>query len=161
MFYDTHYRHNEALSPEALTTLPAALHALNAGVDDCRRAGKPIERDASILLLIRNLAAVAERDAPSTNDLRLRCAEDRMTVIAGSALLDIAGNSLARRCHGEACLPSTSAPRARFACRGDRPRSTRRPDPHRGGRFSDDGTTELRHADLSIRVRAAQLPPRQ
>ena len=62
MLYDTHYRHNEALSPEALGTLPAALHALNAGVDDCRRAGKPIDRDASILLLIRNLASVAERE---------------------------------------------------------------------------------------------------
>jgi hypothetical protein len=34
MLYETHYRHDEALSPEALGTLPAALHALNAGVDD-------------------------------------------------------------------------------------------------------------------------------
>ena len=94
MLYDTHYRHKEALSPDALGTLPAALHALNAGVDDCKRAGKPIDRDASVLLLIRNLASVAERGAPSTNELRLRCAEDRGTVIAGSALLDIAGNSV-------------------------------------------------------------------
>ena len=53
MLYDTHDRHKEALSPDALGTLPAALHALNAGVDDCKRAGKPIDRDASVLLLIR------------------------------------------------------------------------------------------------------------
>ena len=74
MLYEAHYRHHEALSPDAFGTLPAALHALNAGVDDCRRAGKPIERDASSLLLIRDLASVAERGAPSTNELRLRCA---------------------------------------------------------------------------------------
>ena len=39
MLYDTHYCHNEALSPDALGTLPAALHALKVGVNDCRRAG--------------------------------------------------------------------------------------------------------------------------
>jgi hypothetical protein len=159
MFYDTHYRHNEALSPEALTTLPAALHALNAGVDDCRRAGKPIERDASILLLIRNLAAVAERDAPSTNDLRLRCAEDRMTVIAGSALLDIAGNSVAgdatakRVFHRQARLALASLAEAIGLDRHDVRIHTE------AGAISDDGTTELRHADLSIRVRPHSFLP--
>lgn len=64
MFHDTLYRHYEALSPEALSTLPAALHALNAGVKDGRCAGKPIDRDASILLLIRRLANVAEHGLP-------------------------------------------------------------------------------------------------
>ena len=111
MFYDTHYRHNEALSPKALGTLPAALHALNAGVDDCRRAGKPIDRDASILLLIRNLASVAERGAPSTNELRLRCAGDRNSVISGSALLDITGNIVA----GDATAKRTFHRQARLA----------------------------------------------
>lgn len=159
MFYDTHYRHNEALSPEALTTLPAALHALNAGVDDCRRAGKPLDRDASILLLIRNLAAVAERDAPSTNDLRLRCAEDRMTVIAGSALLDIAGNSVAgdatakRVFHRQARLALASLAEAIGLDEHDVRIHTET------GAISDDGTTELRHADLSIRVRPHSFLP--
>lgn len=40
MFYDTLYRHNQALAPDGLETLPAALHALNAAVDDCRRAAR-------------------------------------------------------------------------------------------------------------------------
>ena len=111
MLYDTHYRHNEALSSEVLGNLPAALHALNAGVDDCRRAGKPIDRDASILLLIRNLASVAEFGAPSTNELRLRCAEDRGTVIAGSALLGIAGNTVA----GDGAAKRTFHRQARLA----------------------------------------------
>ena len=159
MFYDTHYRHNEALSPEALTTLPAALQALNAGVDDCRRAGKPIDRDASILLLIRNLAAVAERDAPSTNDLRLRCAEDRMTVIAGSALLDIAGNSVAgdatakRVFHRQARLALASLADAIGLDQHDVRIHTE------AGAISDDGTTELRHAKLAIRVRPHSFLP--
>jgi hypothetical protein len=159
MFYDTHYRHNEALSPEALTTLPAALHALNAGVDDCRRAGKPIDRDASILLLIRNLAAVAERDTPSTNDLRLRCAEDRVTIIAGSALLDIAGNSVAgdatakRVFHRHARLALASLAEAIGLDQQDVRIHTE------AGSISDDGTTELGHPDLSIRVRPHSFLP--
>ncbi|MDJ0275972.1 hypothetical protein QLH51_04030 [Sphingomonas sp. 2R-10] len=159
MFYDTQYCHNAALSPEALTTVPAALHALNAGVDDCRRAGKPIDRDASILLLIRNLAAVAERDAPTTNDLRLRCAEDRMTVIAGSALLAIAGNSVA----GDAAAKRTFHRQARLALASlaeaiGIAAHEMRIDTDTGD-HADDGTTELRHADLSVRVRPRSFLP--
>ncbi|MET3762145.1 hypothetical protein [Sphingomonas sp. UYEF23] len=159
MFYDTHYRHNEALSPDALGTLPAALHALNAGVADCRRAGKPIDRDASILLLIRNLASVAERGAPSTNDLRLRCAQDRLTVIAGSALLDIAGNSVVgdpaakRTFHRQARLALVSLAEAIGLAAHDILVNT----DMRG--LSDDGTTELRHAHISIRVRPHSFLP--
>lgn len=148
MLYDTHYRHNEALSPDALGTLPAALHALNAGVDDCRRAGNPIDRDASILLLIRNLASVAEFGAPSTNELRLRCAEGRGTVIAGSALLAIAGNTVAgdgaakRTFHRQARLALASLAAAIGLEAHDV-----RIDTDMGG-IADDGTTDLRHADL-------------
>src|SRR3546814_15086163 len=78
MFYDTLYRHNQALSPAGLDHLPAALHALNAAVDDCQRAGKPVASDAATLLLIRHLADVAERDAPSAAALRRRCEADRL-----------------------------------------------------------------------------------
>ena len=154
MLYDTHYRHNEALSPDALGTLPAALHALNAGVDECRRVGKPIDHDASILLLIRNLAAVAERGAPSTNELRLRCAEDRNSVIVGFALLDIAGDATAKRTfHRQArralaSLAETIGLEAHDVRIGT----------DMGG-IADDGTTELRHADLSIRVRPHSFLP--
>lgn len=159
MFYDTHHRYNEALFPEALGTLPAALHALNAAVDDCRRAGKALDRDASILLLIRNLATVAERGAPSTNELRLRCAHDRDTVIAGSALLDIAGTSVV----GDVAAKRTFHRRARLALASlaeaiGLEAHDVRIDTNMGGP-PDDGTTELRHADLSIRVRPHSFLP--
>src|SRR3546814_6439077 len=75
MFYDTLYRHNQALSPAGLDHLPAALHALNAAVDACQRAGKPVASDAPTLLFIRHLADVAERDAPSAAALRRRRSE--------------------------------------------------------------------------------------
>ena len=159
MLYETHYRHDEALSPDAFGTLPAALHALNACVDDCRRAGKAIDRDASILLLIRNLASVAECGAPSTNELRLRCAEDRGTVIAGSALLDITGNSVA----GDAGAKRTFHRQARLALASlaetiGLEAHDVRIDTDMGG-IADDGATELRHADLSIRVRPHSFLP--
>ncbi len=152
MLYDTIYRHNQALSPAGLETLPAALHALNAAVDDCRRAGKPLDRDAAILLLIRNLADVADRDAPSANDLRLRCAEDRQAAIAAPALLDIAGNSVA----GDPAAKRTFHYQARRALARLAEAIGLDPDHARintaMGRDDDEGITELRHADLSIRV---------
>ncbi len=152
MLYDTIYRHNQALSPAGLETLPAALHVLNAAADDCRRAGKPLNRDAAILLLIRNLAVVAERSAPSMTELRLRCAEDRNAVVSGSALLDIAGNSVA----GDVAAKQTFHRHARLALASLAEALCLEPhdlriDTDIGG-LSDDGTTELRHADLSIRV---------
>src|SRR3546814_8060697 len=70
MFYDTLYRHNQALSPAGLDHLPAALHALNAAVEDCQRAGKPVASDAATLLLIRHLADVAERSEEHTSELQ-------------------------------------------------------------------------------------------
>ncbi|WP_242098171.1 hypothetical protein [Sphingomonas sp. CROZ-RG-20F-R02-07] len=152
MFYDTHYRHNEALSLDALGTLPAALHALNAAVDDCSRAGKPLDRDAAILLLIRNLADVAERDAASVNTLRQRCAHDRVAVIAAPALLDIAGNNIA----GNDAAKRTFHYQARralvalLAAIGLDPDDARINTSIRGN--DDEGTTEMRHADLAIRI---------
>ncbi len=101
MLYDTLYRHNQALSPAGLEHLPAALHALNAAVDDCQRAGKPVAGDAAILLLIRHLAHVAERDTPSVNVLRLRCEADRLAAAAAPALLDIAGKSVGGNDHAK------------------------------------------------------------
>ncbi len=152
MFYDTLYRHNQALAPDGLETLPAALHALNAAVDDCRRAGKPIARDAAITLLIRNLADVAERSAPSTAELRLRCVSDRAGIIAAPALLDIAGNSVA----GDHAAKRTFHYQARRALTRLAESIGLDPDTARVnstlGSDRDDGTSELRHADLGIRV---------
>ena len=152
MFYDTLYRHNQALSPAGLESVPNALHALNAAVDDCRRAGKSIAVDASILLLIRNLADVAERTAPSISELRLQCRLDRSAVEASPALLDIAGNSVG----GDYPAKRTFHYQARRALA--RLAEVIGLDPDDAfintamGRDDDDGTSELRHVDLSIRV---------
>ncbi|MDQ1159534.1 ankyrin repeat protein [Sphingomonas sp. SORGH_AS 950] len=152
MFYDTQYRHDEALSPAALTTLTAALHALNKGVEDCQRAGKRIDRDAAILLLIRNLADVAERDAPSITALRARCTRDRLAIVAHPALLDIAGNDIAtdepakRVFHYQV----RRALRHLLAAIGLDPDDARINTMIQHSR--DEGATELRHPEIAIRV---------
>ncbi len=61
----------------------------------------------------------------------------------------------------EACLPSTSAPRARFACRGDRPRSARCPDLHRDGRYLGRWHDRAAPRGPVDPRPSAQLPPRQ
>lgn len=152
MFYDTLYRHNQALAPDGLKTLPAALHALNAAVDDCRRAGKPVARDAAIILLIRNLADVAERTAPGNAELRLRCIADRAAIIAAPALLDIAGHSVAgdhaakRTFHCQARRALTRLAEAIGLHLDEAGVSSTL------GTDRDDGTSELRHADIRVRV---------
>ncbi|PZU06525.1 hypothetical protein [Sphingomonas sp.] len=152
MFYDTPYRHNQALAPDGLETLPAALHALNAAVDDCRRAGKPVARDAAVILLIGNLADVAERSAPEAAALRLRCVADRAAVLATPALLDIAGHDLS----GEAAAKRIFHYQARRAltqlaeAMGLDPATTRITTAL--GNDREDGTSELRHSDIGIRV---------
>ena len=152
MFYDTTYRHNQALSPAGLETIPAALHALNAAVDDCRRAGKPIAHEAAIILLIRALADAADRSALSASELRLRCVADRAAVLASPALFDIAGNSVG----GDYRAKRTFHYQTRRAL--TRLAEAIGLDPDTAGINSDlgadheDGTTELRHADIGIRV---------
>ena len=152
MFYDTAYRHSQALSPSGLETIPAALHALNAAVDDCRRAGKPLAGDAAVILLIRNLATAADRAAPKETDLRLRCVADRASVIASPALLDIAGHGVG----GDPAAKRTFHYQARRALAhladaigldADRVRVI-----SELGTDNDDGVSELRHPDLGIRV---------
>ena len=133
MFYDTLYRHNQALAPTGLESVPSALHALNAAVDDCRRAGKSIAADASILLLIRSLADAAERAAPSVSELRRRCQLDRSTVEASPALLAIAGNSVGGDYPAKKDVSLSGAPRARPTRRGDRVQSKRCAHQHRHG----------------------------
>jgi hypothetical protein len=152
MFYDTRYRHNQALSPAGLDHLPAALHALNAAVDDCQRAGKPVARDAAILLLIRHLADVAERDTSGVNALRVRCEADGLAVDAAPALLDIAGTSVGGNVHAKRTF-HYQARRAltRLATAIGLDADDARINTVMGGDH-EDGTTELRHADLAVRV---------
>jgi len=159
MKYDTLYRHNQALFPDGLETLPTALHALNAAVEDCRRAGKSLAADSAILLLIRNLADVADRDAPSVTCLRERCRLDREAVIAGPALLAIAGNDIAfdgpakRTFHYQARRALAHL----LAAIGLDPDDARITTVIHGDR--DEGTSELRHADIAIRVVPRGLVP--
>jgi hypothetical protein len=152
MFYDTHYRHNDALHPDALTSISSALHALNAAIDDCRRAGKSPGDDAAILLLIRNLADVAERRVPSPADLRIRCALDRRDVIDTPALLSIAGNTIA----GNDAAKRTFHYQARRALYHLATAIGIDPDAARIntalGNDASEGATELAHTDIGIRV---------
>lgn len=152
MYYDTLYRHNQALSPDGLETIPAALHALNAAVDDCRRAGKPIAHDAAIILLIRTLADAAERSAPSTSELRMRCVTDRAAVVASPALLAIAGNSVGGNYRAKRTFHFQSRQALTYLAEaiGLDPETARIASAL--GADHEDGTTELRHADIGIRV---------
>ena len=152
MFYDTLYRHNQALSPGGLETIPAALHALNSAVDDCRRAGKPIADDAAIIILIRTLADAAEQSAPSTSELRMRCVADRAAIIASPALLAIAGNSVGGDYRAKRTFHyQTRRALAHLAEAIGLDTDTARVNSSLGADH-EDGTTELRHADIGIRV---------
>jgi hypothetical protein len=159
MFYDIIYRHNEALAPDALTTVSAALNAVNAAAIDCRRAGKQVAGDPALLLLIRNLAAVAERTAPDAASLRLACLSDRSAVIETPALLDLAdtrigGNQPAKRTF------HYQARRALFRLAETLGLTT--DDLHISsdmGRADDEGRTMLRHPSIAIYVIARGFVP--
>jgi hypothetical protein len=151
MFYDVIYRHNEALAPDALTTLPAALNAVNAAVADCNRAGKQIGSDPAVLLLIRNLAGVAECAAPATASLRLACVSDRSAVIDTPALLDLAdtrigGNQPTKRTFHYQARRALSRLADTLGLEGDLNISSDM------GRADDEGRTTLRHRSLAISV---------
>jgi hypothetical protein len=152
MFYDVTYRHNEALAPDALIAVCAALNAVNAAAVDCRRAGKQVASDPALLLLIWNLAAVAERTAPNMASLRLACRSDRSAVINAPALLDLAdsrigGNQPAKRTF------HYQARRALLRLARKLGLTTR--DVHISsdmGRANDEGRTTLRHPSIAIYV---------
>lgn len=66
MHYDVAMRHQQALDPSALTTIAAALHAIDAAITDCRNAGKDSETDPAVILLARHLGGVCARAADDT-----------------------------------------------------------------------------------------------
>lgn len=72
MTYDLAFRHQQALDPSALTTVGAALHAVQAAITDCRNAGKDFERDAAVILLTRHLGMVSASVGDDAT-LRRRC----------------------------------------------------------------------------------------
>lgn len=152
MIYDTLYRHNQALSPAGLEAIPAALHALNAAVDDCTRAGKSVACDAAVILLIHNLADIVDRHAPDVDALRIRCMLDRSSVEAAPAFLAIAGNSVG----GNAPAKRTFHYQTRRALThladaiGLEPTATQITSAL--GADHEDGTSQLAHPDVAIRV---------
>jgi hypothetical protein len=91
---------------------------------------------------------VAERNASSISELRLRCKSDRAVVEATPALLDIAGNHSAKRAfHYQARRALTRLAEAIGFDPDDVRINTAM------GRDDDEGTTELRHADIQITLR--------
>ena len=75
MNYDVAHRYAQALDPSALTTLPGAVHGLEAAIADCRRAGKSAEPDPAVLLLARHLGGIAGSQGGADSALRHACHE--------------------------------------------------------------------------------------
>lgn len=75
MSYDIPFRYQQALDPSALATVPTALHALNAAIDDCRNAGRSHECDPAVILLARHLGTLASQIQRPNGDLRRACIE--------------------------------------------------------------------------------------
>lgn len=152
MFYDTSYRHNQALTPDPDATVGVALHSLLSAIDDCRRAGKPIEQDAAILLLIRALAQSAARAASDPTALAASCAADRAAILAHPALLAIAGQPVS----GDRIAKRTFHAQARQALARIADALGLAAEDFQivvmAGADHEDGMTELRHADFFVRV---------
>jgi len=152
MLYDTHHRFNDALHPDALTSIETALHALNAAVRDCQQAGKLLDQDPAVQILIRHLAEVASRAPVSPAELRSRCATARQAVINRPALLAIAGNRVGdaadakRTFHAQARRAVKQLIEA-IGLNAEAARITTL-----GAENASDGITELSHPEVGIRV---------
>jgi hypothetical protein len=107
MSYDVPFRHHQALDPSALTSLTAALHALNRGIEDCRVAGIGPESDPAIVLLARHLGRLAEGIGEGTH-LRRRCEQriaelDRFPALLALSLRGVSFDKAAKdRFHRDA-----------------------------------------------------------
>lgn len=75
MSYDVAFRFQQALDPSALTTIPGALHGIGTAIDDCRRAGKAVDSDPAVLLLVRHLGNLAANVGDADTALRHACME--------------------------------------------------------------------------------------
>ncbi|WP_193378976.1 hypothetical protein [Sphingobium sp. DC-2] len=100
MPYDVPFRHHQALDPSALTSLGAALHAINRGIEDCRVAGIGPDSDPAILLLARHLARLAEA-AGEEPALRSACTRriaelDRYPALLALALRGVSHDKAAK-----------------------------------------------------------------
>ncbi|MGK0491322.1 hypothetical protein [Sphingomonas echinoides] len=95
MSYDLAFRHQQALDPSALLTLPAALYALNAAIDDCHNAGRPQDSDPAIILLARHLGAIASEMGDSDLQLRRACMDAIADIRRKPALIALAHKGVA------------------------------------------------------------------
>lgn len=108
MSYDMAFRFQQALDPSALTNIIAALHGVGAAVEDCRKAGKAIENDPAVLLLVRHLGNLADSQGDSDTALRIACQEaigdlKRKPVLNTLALRGVAHDAEAKKLfHSEA-----------------------------------------------------------
>lgn len=75
MNYDIVMRHQQALDPSGLSTIGAGLHAVQAAINDCRNAGKDMERDPAVVLLVRHLASICDT-RPADLSLRRACLDE-------------------------------------------------------------------------------------
>jgi hypothetical protein len=89
MSYDVPFRHHQALDPSALTSITAALHAINRGIEDCRVAGVATDSDPAILLIARHLGRLAEA-ASEEATLRSACTRRIAELDRHPALLALA-----------------------------------------------------------------------
>lgn len=95
MSYDIPFRYQQALDPSALITVPNALHALNAAIDDCRNAGRAHESDPAVILLARHLGTLASQIERPSSELRRACMEAIADLRCKSALIALAHKGVA------------------------------------------------------------------
>ncbi len=89
MHYDVAFRHQQALDPSALTTIATTLHAVQAAITDCRNAGKDLEDDPAVVLLVRHLGAVTG-SRPGDIQLRHACMDQIAEIRRHPTLLTLA-----------------------------------------------------------------------
>ncbi len=95
MSYDIAFRYQQALDPSVLLTLPNALYALNAAIEDCRNAGRPQDSDPAVILLARHLGAIASEIGDSDVELRRACIDAIADIRRKPALIALAHNGVA------------------------------------------------------------------
>ncbi|RIA46211.1 hypothetical protein DFR49_0744 [Hephaestia caeni] len=104
--FDPASRFTQALSPDGLTSLAAALSALLGAIDDCKRTRADIERDPAVLLLARHLGHLAIENRPQQADLRRNCIEAAAAVARTPLLLMLAERGVAYDAEAKAAFHS-------------------------------------------------------
>lgn len=95
MSYDIAFRFQQALDPSALITLPTALYALNAAIEDCRNAGRSSDSDPAVILLARHLGTIAAQIERPNVELRRACMDAIAELRRKPALIALARKGVA------------------------------------------------------------------